>query len=165
MNGVKIFIIFLILHISVFLFSESLASEKDKSISDMLSHIPCEAQVSDILTKWGRSYKWKQGIKYQNVSSIKSPLEKIGYWVHLRVKGEVSQLLRQTPNMDLIVFLETAKNCTPKMERIKKQHSAESNSHFTDDFFEQILKESKKKKKSGIIYVWSLGMTLSISWG
>lgn len=92
---------------------------------------------------------------------FRSPVEKVGEWLELRLAGKKSPELFVLSRDKMIEYswlstCETVSKILPPLELFKKDGLAEA---FTDADLEALL----KSKKKGVLYLWSPNMTYSVT--
>ncbi|MAZ47500.1 MAG: hypothetical protein CME65_02990 [Halobacteriovoraceae bacterium] len=126
----------------------------------VLSNIPCQEQVFSLLLSWGHEYSWSQGVNFNQTKTLKSPTDKIGNWVYMTAAPSSTIITKDTVELRQTFEFELPQ-CVAKVESTLKQEV--TNNGFTDEKLQTLLEESKKKNTSGIIYLWSPHMTLSVT--
>lgn len=123
--------------------------------------LPCQSQVFALLDGMPSPTVWKRVSTDPNRFVIESPTKASGTWIKLSVGKQSVSLLKSTIRGDIEYSL-VAPLCTAKLSVFGRRTLRKSSGLFTDFSLVQLVKNSKKKKSSGVIFLWSPYMSVSL---
>lgn len=118
----------------------------------------CEKKALEYFSKYEKPLKWmKLPSVESDVEVYKSPTDRIGYWYKIKQdKTELTILRESALSSSQVSF---SKSCIEKTFFTTKKIK----SGFADSDVSELLEKSKSAKSSGLIYVWSAQMPLSVN--
>lgn len=158
----KLLLVTLMLSLSSF---NASALETAKDINHRIGGHTCGEQVKKLITKWGAIGSWQMSPSFVNPGkefTFKSPSLNIGEWVQIQFKTDRTIILEKLTATTIISksYADKGNSCDSKI--VLK--SFEYNDKYMKNAFTDFqLKESLKRNKKGVIYIWSPNMPLSVT--
>lgn len=125
--------------------------------------LKCKVKAESILKNWKSLDDWRNRAAIAGPEEpetiLATPTSKIGNWIYVKIWANGNlELAKRTPVQNLVVRLSTPE-CSPSFAISNTEKTNLESKSFNDLHLEKILKEHR----SGIIFVWSSEMPLSIA--
>jgi hypothetical protein len=118
----------------------------------------CDASVASYERAWHGAGEWHRLAPYP-VARDASPTDSIGVWLERSRAIDGSLELRRVSANETLVARTSGASCEVHVTRHRRSYDAATTSAaFTDDDLRTLVRENE----SGMIYVWSPGMPLSV---
>jgi hypothetical protein len=153
-------LIFIVIIISI----KVSALETVENINKRIGGHTCQQQVKKLIIDWDASGSWQMLPTFVNAGkefTFKSPTSSIGEWVQIQFESENAITLKKMSAKTIISkkFEDKGNACNGEIVLRKLKNNKK---HIKNIFTDLQLKESLRKNKKGVIYIWSPNMPLSV---